>query len=67
MNLFKHNIEKPTNWFLNLTSDKMSHESPSAKIRKNGPKYEKYDERSNKTIKSADHGKKYSNKEEDMR
>ena len=48
----------------------MSQESPSAKLRKNGPKYEKYDEISNKTTKSADHGKKYSNKEElqeDMR
>ena len=71
MNLFKHiNIEKPTKWFLNLTSDKMSQESPSAKLRKNGPKYEKYDETSNKTTKSADHGKKYSKKEElqeDMR
>ena len=71
MNLFKHiNIEKPTKWFLNLTSDKMSQESPSAKLRKNGPKYEKYDEISNKTIKSDDHGKKYSNRkelQEDMR
>ena len=65
MNLFKHiNIEKPTKWFLNLTSDKMSQESPSAKLRKNGPKYEKFDEISKKTTKSADHGKKYSNKEE---
>ena len=49
MNLFKHiNIEKPTKWFLNLTSDKMSQESPSAKLRKNGPKYEKFDEISKK-------------------
>ena len=55
MNLFKHiNIEKPTKWFLNLTSDKMSQESPSAKLRKNGPKYEKYDEVRKKTIKSDD-------------
>ena len=71
MNLFKHiNIEKPTKWFLNLTSDKMSQESPSAKLRKNGPKYEKFDEISKKTIKSADHRKKYTNMEElqeDMR
>ena len=71
MNLFKHiNIEKPTKWFLNLTSDKMSQESPSAKLKKNGPKYEKYDEISKKTIKSDDNGKKYTNKEElqeDMR
>ena len=27
---------------LNLTSDKMSQESPSAKLRKNGPKYDKF-------------------------
>ena len=35
-----------------------------------GPKYEKYDEISKKAIKSDDHGKKYTNKEElqeDMR
>ena len=58
MKFFKHiNIEKPTKWFLNLTSHKMSQESPSPKLRKNGPKYEKYDEISNKTTKSDDHGK----------
>ena len=38
--MFKQlNLEKPTNWFLNLASDKLSTDSPANKLRKHCDKY----------------------------
>ena len=43
ISIFRHlNVEKPTKWFLNLTSDKMSQDSPSNKLKKTGRKYQKF-------------------------
>ena len=43
--MFKQlNLEKPTKWFLNLSSDKQSTESPSNKLRKYCDKYKDTDE-----------------------
>ena len=53
--MFKQlNLEKPTKWFLNLSSDKLSSESPSNKLRKYCDKY----------IDTEEWGKKYDKKEE---
>ena len=38
------NIEKPTKWFMNLASDKMTNDSPFSKLKKNGRKYENREE-----------------------
>ena len=38
------NLEKPTKWFLNLSSDKQSTDSPSNKLRKYCDKYKDTDE-----------------------
>ena len=38
------NIEKPTKWFMNLASEKMTMDSPFNKLKKNGKKYENRDE-----------------------
>ena len=38
------NIEKPTKGFLNLTSDKISQDSTSNKLKKTGRKYQKFDD-----------------------
>ena len=43
------NIEKPTKWFLNLASDKLSNDSPANKLRKYSDKYKN----------RAEWGKKY--------
>jgi hypothetical protein len=48
------NIEKPTKWFLNLASDKMSSDSPTVKLKKYCDKYKD----------TEDWGKKYETKEE---
>jgi hypothetical protein len=43
--MFKQlNLEKPSKWFLNLSSDKLSTESPSNKLRKYCDKYKDTDE-----------------------
>ena len=53
--MFKQlNLEKPTKWFLNLSSDKLSTDSPANKLRKYCDKYKNTDE----------WGKKYDKKEE---
>ena len=38
------NIEKPTKWFMNLASEKMTNDSPFNKLKKNGKKYEDREE-----------------------
>ena len=53
--MFKQlNLEKPTKWFLNLSSDKLSTDSPANKLRKYCDKYKD----------TNDWGKKYDKKEE---
>ena len=53
--MFKQlNLEKPTKWFLNLASDKLSTDSPANKLRIYCDKYKN----------TADWGKKYEKKEE---
>ena len=45
ISIFQHlNVEKPTKWFLNLTSDKMSQDSPITKLRKTGRKYQRFND-----------------------
>ena len=38
------NIEKPTKWFMNLASEKMTNDSPFNKLKKDGRKYENREE-----------------------
>ena len=65
ISIFRHlNVEKPTKWFLNLTSDKMSQDSPSNKLKKNGRKYQKFKVTTQKWENTKEHGKKYENKGE---
>ena len=65
ISIFRHlNVEKPTKWFLNLTSDKMSQDSPSNKLKKTGRKYQKLNETTQKWENTKEHGKKYENKDE---
>ena len=65
ISIFRHlNVEKPTKWFLNLTSDKMSQDSPSNRLKKTGRKYQKFDESKQEWINTKEHGKKYGNKED---
>ena len=46
LSIFKHlKVEKPTKWFLNLISENMSQDSPTAKLTKTGRKYRKFSER----------------------
>ena len=65
ISIFRHlNVEKPTKWFLNLTSDKMSQDSPSNKLKKTGRKYQKFNTTTQKWENTKEHGKKYENKDE---
>ena len=45
ISIFQHlNVEKPTKWFLNLTSDKMSQDSPSTKLTNTERKYKRFND-----------------------
>ena len=54
-------MEKPTKWFLNLTSDKMSQDSPSTKLTKTGRKYQRSNDNKQEWENTEEHGKKYKN------
>ena len=65
ISIFRHpNVENPTKWFLNLTSDKMSQDSPSNKLKKTGRKYQKFDNNKQEWVNTKEHGEKYGNKED---
>ena len=57
-------MEKPTKWFLNLTSDKMSQDSPSAKLTETGRKYQRFNDNKQEWENNGKHGKKYENRNE---
>ena len=50
------NLEKTTNWFLNLASDKMSTDTPANKLKKYCDKYKN----------TAEWGQKYGGEKEEM-
>ena len=58
ISIFQHlNVEKPTKWFLNLTSDKMSQDSPSTRLTKTGRKYHRFNEGKQEWENTKEHGK----------
>ena len=65
ISIFRHlNVEKPTKWFLNLTSDKMSQDSPIAKLSRAGRKYQRFNDNKQEWENTEEHGKKYKNRNE---
>ena len=65
ISIFPHlNVEKPTKWFLNLISGKMSQDSPSTRLTKTGRKYQRFNEGKQEWENTKEHGKKYENKDE---
>ena len=65
ISIFPHlNVEKPTKWFLNLISDKMSQDSLSTKLTKTGRKYQRFNENKQEWENTKEYGKKYESKNE---
>ena len=51
------NVENPTKWFLNITSDKMSQDLTRANLTKTGRIYQKFNERKQEWENTKEHGK----------
>ena len=52
----------PTKWFVNLTSDKMSQDSPGTKLTKTEIKYQRFNDNKQEWENTEEYEQKYENK-----